>query len=633
MNDKNNIVSDEKDFDYKIYLDLLRDTEYTELYDYYSKETMLDILGVARQENPHSCFLRWLLDTKGKHGYGSMPMRKFLESVCLFRDKVYYDEDNEGYKEYADDRLWQQNNNLLGKKNIDILEEIKYGRYEIINQSIANEVVLEDQRRADIFAVIQLKFQRPVDKVIAGNNAGSDANNNIRNLIVLIENKVLSKEGKGKKEDDKKGQTEQYAKDLSSETVIKGVVKHINKHMPVKWMQDQIDDISRNSLKLYVFLNAFQTSVIKEAWKKQVQPPNGIQEKTDCFAKSEEFITINYQYLLDGMIEPLRRLSSDDIVKHRMQDYIRCLGQSKITSIGEQTAQKDDGEYLIMAVSGREKKIAISLWHKYYKVIYPILESLFFDEISEFLLNENDRDFWTSLSNLYRVIELEKLTGDTETKCNDSGDEYSLYCKKLKELVENANKASRKHKFIFLLDKDRNIKKEYESYTSRSIGLLCRDIIADFVKKLESKNVENVRGKIVKLREEVQGWNLNWLREVILFDEEVEAIQKDSYTPDMAKPQYCTKDISEFSHAFFSYMNVLRKKEKTELSYKKGDNEKDLIQKYLGDQELEIELESGDKVYVAKFWGSDDLIKLIKHIDEKYEKYGFHYQSAVTQKY
>lgn len=626
MSGNNNIVSGKESFDYKKYLDLLRDAEYTELYNYYSKETMLGILGVARQENPHSCFLRWLLDMNGKHGYGSMPMRKFLESVCLFRDKVYYGETNKEskeYREYADDKLWQQGDNLLGKKNIDILEEIKYGRYEIINQSIANEVVLNNQRRADVFAIIQLKFQRPIDKGITESDAGSGDKNNICNLILLIENKVRSTEGYVKKADYMKWQTEQYTEDLSSADTIKNIIVE---HMPVKWMQDQIDDISGNSLKLYVFLNAFQTSVIKEAWKKQVEPPNGEQEKTDCFAKSKEFITINYQYLLDGMIEPLRRLSSDDIVKHRMHDYIRCLGQSKITSIGEQTTQKDDGEYLIMAVSEREKKIAISLWQKYYKVIYPILESLFFDESGEFLLNENDRDFWTSLSNLYRVIELKDSTSNIEINANDLDDE----CRKLKELVENANKASRKHKFVFNT-------KEYESYTSRPIGLLCRDIIADFVKKLENKNVENVRDKIVKLRKEVQGWNLNWLREVILFDEEVEAIQNDSYIPDMEKSQYRTKNITEFSECFFSYMDVLRKKErKAEPEpYSKDYNEENLKQKYLDYQELEIKLESGDKVYVAKFWGSDDLDRLIKHIDdyEESKEYGFNYQSAVEQKY
>ena len=64
---------------YKDYLDLVQDENYTSLYYYYSQETVMDILGVARQENPHSSFLRWLLDMKGEHSLGSLPVRKLLE--------------------------------------------------------------------------------------------------------------------------------------------------------------------------------------------------------------------------------------------------------------------------------------------------------------------------------------------------------------------------------------------------------------------------------------------------------------------------------------------------------------------------------------------------------------------------
>ena len=66
--------------EYERYLEFIRDKEYLELYNYYSRETFMDILGVARQENPHSSFLRWILDIYGGHGYGSLPMRKFMET-------------------------------------------------------------------------------------------------------------------------------------------------------------------------------------------------------------------------------------------------------------------------------------------------------------------------------------------------------------------------------------------------------------------------------------------------------------------------------------------------------------------------------------------------------------------------
>ena len=68
--------------DYKQYLEFTHDQDYIDLYKYYSTETFFDIVGVARQENPHSSFWRWLLDKNSAHGLHEMPFRKFLETVA-----------------------------------------------------------------------------------------------------------------------------------------------------------------------------------------------------------------------------------------------------------------------------------------------------------------------------------------------------------------------------------------------------------------------------------------------------------------------------------------------------------------------------------------------------------------------
>ena len=138
-------------FDYKSYMDLLHDEDYIALYDYYSKETLMGILGIARQENPHSSFLRWLLDMNSDHGYGTIPMRNFFHTVCLMNNEIY---SGVACENPTDEK------NLLSKVNDYILNEIQYGRYEIVKQHIATELVLKGQRRADIVAVAQLKFQR-----------------------------------------------------------------------------------------------------------------------------------------------------------------------------------------------------------------------------------------------------------------------------------------------------------------------------------------------------------------------------------------------------------------------------------------------------------------------------------------
>ena len=56
---------------------------YQELKDYYGKTTIFNVLGIERNENRHSSFLRWLLDNRSSHGLGDEPMKKFLRLYAL----------------------------------------------------------------------------------------------------------------------------------------------------------------------------------------------------------------------------------------------------------------------------------------------------------------------------------------------------------------------------------------------------------------------------------------------------------------------------------------------------------------------------------------------------------------------
>lgn len=577
--------------DYKKYLDLLRDNDYLELYDYYSRETYMDILGVARQENPHSSFLRWLLDIHGEHGYSSQPMRKFLETVCLFREKVY----GVGLTDKADG-FWKNTDNILSSDNSELLEEIQFGRYEILNQNIANEIVLNNQRRADIFGVLKIRFQR---------------DDSIRYLIVLVENKVHSQEHYGEANI---GQTEAYVKDLDKKETIRSVFE--------KLMMDPEGADDCKTLKLFVYLNAYRTDDIKNAFLKI---RDGSIEKKDAvyFAKSREFITLNYQYVLDGIIEPLYGMKGcNENVTDRIYDYIRCLGQSRISSIYDHKRDIED-EYLIMAVSNRERMLALSLLEKYYSIILPIIESLSVttaDNYGGFLLNNDDREFWVSISNLYRMMKLPEREADIG---------YNEACERLTKVVATVNKVgntnkSRKHRYTF----KGNI---YESYTVRSVGLLCRDLIADFVTRSEN-NASEQEEKLQDLRKEILSWNLNWLKEVILFDDEVEEINRNG-SCNVSGCKYHTDGIGAdgFAGSFFSYMDILVKQSRDKQDDRLKSYDRTFDESSLGkDYKMEILLANGRKAYVAKFWGSDDLERLIEYLDNKDS---CHYKDGVKKEY
>ena len=504
-------------FDYKSYMDLLHDDDYIALYDYYSKETMMGILGVARQENPHSSFLRWLLDMNSEHGYGSIPMRNFFHTICFMNNEIYAGAACENPTD---------ENNLLGKDNDYLLNEIQYGRYEIIKQYIVTELVLEGKRRADIVAVAQLKFQRFNEK------------KNVRNILILIENKIHSYEHDN--------QTKSYVSDLKSPKVVKKIIENL----PF----DEAD--IKTAIKLYVYLNAFSTTELKFNAKEK----NTGQLKQ--FATSSDYITINYQSLLDGLIEPLAHISTDAITTQRINDYIRCLGQAKITSMDKETEKKHkhnkiNDEYLIMAVSNHEQILARQLWGKYHEVILPILESIFNEaQYKGFILRESEKDFWLSIANLYRFMEIDS---------------------KLQEIVKNSNKRS---KFIF------NELEYISNNRGRNIGVLARDIICDFIQQHEQQcDIKSLRRRLQ------EKFRSNWLKEVILFESEIIKIKNnyEDYKKEYeGKYKYLTENIADFEGYFFS------------------------------DKNMAIKLENGDFAYVAKYWSADGIEELIKMLDSVY---------------
>ncbi len=53
------------------------------------KETVFDVLGMARNEIRHSRMLKWLLDPHGSHGLGTRFLSAFLQSVCKVGGDVF----------------------------------------------------------------------------------------------------------------------------------------------------------------------------------------------------------------------------------------------------------------------------------------------------------------------------------------------------------------------------------------------------------------------------------------------------------------------------------------------------------------------------------------------------------------
>lgn len=535
----------EVEMNYDNYMKLINDPTYTRLYDYYSSETAMGILGVDRNERAHSSFISWLLDISEDHGTGSAPIRKFLETICLFRDVVYKpDTINE------DNLFWTNEYNILNSSNKQLVEELKYGRYEIINQGIVKERVLNKQKRADICIVLEVRFQR--DIVDRSGKKISEIY-----LVVLIENKVYSLENDE--------QTLKYAESLNDNNVLNKTLMEVGEG----WIQE--DKISNEDIyKLFVYLNAHSTAEIEESVLKK-------DKKGKTIAASYEFITLNYQYLLDYVIEPINDLVKNDFSKQRLSEYIRCLGQARISYKENQSDQKvKKQEYLLMAISKKEREMALKLWFNYKNEIISILKSNNRQD-PVFLLNKKDIEFWASLSILYRLINKEELIKNS----NNVDEEKSV--NDLKEIVESTN-AYQKHRFTY----KGNV---YESYrrAPNSIGYLFRTIIEDLVVEKECSDklqlMKDIRDALKK------DFRSKYNYGIIMLDNEVEALNCES----IENEDYGIRNIDEFRYFFFSDNPISI-----------GDN----------------------NAYVCRFWNADDVEKLIKKI-----KHSFSFTINVEHEY
>ena len=572
--------------DYKQYLEFTHDRDYIELYDYYSTETIFDIMGVARQENPHSSLIRWILGSHSGHGLGDMPFRKFMETVSLMREKGYGDAE---VQEYVAEKLWKNSNNLLASENEDLFEEVKYGRYVVKDIRVANEVVLDNQRRADIVAVVTFRLQQE----IRGKRDYA--------LLLMIENKIGSKEHTN--------QTTEYVNSLNDEKIFAAAVDHIT--------DGQLNEISFDEcLQLFVYMNPSRNQDVKQELIKRSTKK---RSSVGALAASDEYITITYQYFLNGVLEPLAAITQNETTKARLNEYIRCLGQAKIEQIDQNEKAKKNtsgNEYLIMAVSGEEKKKAKRLWAKYQPVILDVLQSV---DTDAFVLNDSDVTFWISLTNLYR-ISMDEMRKDV---AEDAGQTARL--EELEALVRDVNKRN-----VLTIRKYEYKGNEYASRASRNIGLLCRDLINDFV-DCQQKAGKDVRMELEWLREKIRDEaKLNWLREGILFEDEAAQLpsiqaywdkgyDNSSYKSRVnGKMRYSCTCFEDFADHFFCYWTKLKTRD-GRLEDRNRHYDRDRCESDLSGYEypMEILLQDGSKVYVAKYWSDRELRMLIGWLDER----------------
>lgn len=478
---------DNKDFinnpeHYKQYLDMCNSEAYHQLQRFYHRKTLFDITGIARQENPHSSFIKWLLNPYESHGMNDFPMKRFLETICFAYDKygqTYLNEDNLTFKTYLDnnninaktakEKLFLFHESAENSEKEQIRKTLMQGNYNIDSCEISREKVLKKQRRADIYIDMTLRINK------------ADKGMELWHLLVFIENKVNSNENEE--------QTDAYMKYLLN------------------------DEKEKNKYIIPIFLYPVTNNDLANA----VQAAND-DNKSIFPCLNRLFLLMNYQYLLDGVISPCQKAYNDSPVSGILLDYVTCLGKS-IEDYIEQANQTTKGrtnknsKSTVMAVSREEKDWSLQLWNQHQDILLAACGEFSQPMDERFLLrNNSDEQFYrTVLSSVKTYLE--------EQEKNNEQVDNKEYLNRINDVLKNS-----KATFYVKQSNDEPWKFASGSRRNETLGALGYVIIRQYIAR-EMKNSKLSPKKLLEdLRGRFEDNNIThkWLRGIIVTNKELE---------------------------------------------------------------------------------------------------------------
>ena len=288
-------------------IDLYNSDEYQRLKAYYAKRSMLDILGVARSELAHSNMLAWLLDPNETHGLGSFPMRKFLHLLVVA--KLGLSEN------------FSRENETRAEFDTALMDSILTNSCVVESVSVEAEKAVDStgdkhkDSRIDIYAEVALRLSKNEKE--------------IKILPIVVENKVGSKE-----HDD---QTKSY-----HDWCMKEVDCNKDKYFPSP---------------LFVFLTAHRTLAL-----------NGDKYYGGIPCSCPNYIRINYQYIVDYLIEQCLKQSISEDTRKVLKDYLRSLTYTYING-----DIKEGDTY--MAISEEERKLLVQFWKNNENLLSAVIEA------------------------------------------------------------------------------------------------------------------------------------------------------------------------------------------------------------------------------------------------------------------
>ncbi len=267
--------------EYKDYLNKIiafnNDPRLVSLREKYNEPSFFEIISKERSETTYSSFLRWLFLINSSKSNGVSPIMSFLDILVK--------------------RCLQQNDKLIDK---DLLEAIVSRKLKISSISVRTEQYVSELAKSakavckDNESLLDEISKYCQDRIDIFIQADVSCNRKTKQLQIIIENKIDSKEG-GAKTDSRKNIT-------PSKEYLEFTKKSQTERYYLATKQENNDLI-----QLYVYLTPLSSSRLdnfkalmeeQEQYKKEKKGVRILRE-------DERFIQINYQDILDFVVTPL----------------------------------------------------------------------------------------------------------------------------------------------------------------------------------------------------------------------------------------------------------------------------------------------------------------------------------------
>lgn len=394
-------TNQQQEIDYaSIMLQFNNDPDFIKLRDRYATKSFLEIMSTDRSETRHSSFLAWLLEGK------DFPVKEQDHPIIHLLDILIRRESEQSTEKPVPDDI----KNMVLSRNIKSIQV-----HEVSTEKLIRDLsTIQSIDRIDIYIHCTIKTK----------------NGESKEIEFIIENKVGSKEnGKKKQSEEEGGEIDDYYNKTQTQRYYFALSENPE---------------NQNRTKIFIYLTPISNADLG----------NFKKLKADQKSKDEHFININYQDILDNIIEPL--LSSEDIstrIHTILEEYVLSLSLPALIEDKDKIKQNIKGS-IIMATRQADieiiKKILKSDDYKNLikESLYSVLQGE--DNSTNGLLFSFGTTYERLLTAILRIwIERKKSDfEDLERKESDFADLNDLYKKLLKNPKDNT-------KFIIECDENK----------------------------------------------------------------------------------------------------------------------------------------------------------------------------------